>query len=207
MKRSAVFSPCGKFRHLLIRRWVDDLPLLVMGLLNPSVANDEKDDPTARKGIGFARELGYGGMVFFNIFDYCATYPKDLKKAGYPNSPDADRYILEACAMGDGTVICGWGANARGLARPLEVIKLIMGAGYKPMALRLLADGVPEHPLMLPYVLRPEPLTCALYGLQPKQEIRQPAPELRGMVQGVLTALDDAPYSRAVSSFKGAAHE
>jgi hypothetical protein len=115
VKRSAVFSPCGKFRHLLIRRWVDDLPLLVFGLLNPSVANDEKDDPTARKGIGFARELGYGGMVFFNIFDYCATYPKDLKKASYPNSPDADRYILDACAMGDGTVICGWGAIARAM--------------------------------------------------------------------------------------------
>lgn len=176
MRRDAIFSACGMFRHLLIRQWDESLPMQVFGLLNPSKASADVDDPTSRKCVGFARELDYGGMVIFNAYDYCATYPKDLKKAGYPNSPDADSYILKACAMGDGTVVCGWGANARRLSRPQEVIKLIVSAGYKPMVFRVLADGVPEHPLMLPYVLKPKPLTCALYGLQAKKIAYPPVP-------------------------------
>lgn len=160
----AVFSSCGRFRSLLWDVWDEALPMLPWCLCNPSVAGQRdadgtmKDDPTWRKGRGFSERLGYGGMVFCNPWDFCATKFKDLRAAGYPVHPDNDRYILKACAMGDGKVVCAWGANARGLSRPVEVLRLIRSAGYKPMALRRLADGLPEHPLMLPY-------TCTLEAL------------------------------------------
>jgi len=166
MKQSATFTPCGQFRQQLLRVWDDTKPVLPFCLLNPSVAGKklpdgtEKEDPTSRKCIGFAQRLGYGGMVICNLYDYCATKPPELKRALYPRSPGADDWILQACAMGDGTVICGWGANARGLAMPGVVTWLLRAKGFKLKALRLLADGIPEHPLMLPY-------SCVPFDLLP----------------------------------------
>lgn len=155
MQRQAVFSDCGKFRYLHITEWDASKPKLVFGLLNPSTASAEAEDPTSNKTNGFAERLGYGGRVIFNAYAYKATDPKDLKRAGYPVGPENDRYILEAAAMGDGIVICGWGSNARGLSRPTAVLKLLRENGYKPMALRLSPDGTPWHPLYLPYTCTP----------------------------------------------------
>lgn len=153
----AEFSPCGQFRHLLVEVWDESLPLLPWVLFNPSQAGKAdangvvQSDPTARKGRGFSERLGFGGQVFANPYDYISTDPKGLRAAGYPISPDNDRYILKACAMGDGRVICAWGALGRGLSRPQEVLRLIRSAGFRPMALGFTADGLPRHPLMLGY--------------------------------------------------------
>ena len=157
MSLRAVFSECGNFRHILVDVWDASKPVLPWVLMNPSQAGKTGDDgaarsdPTARKGKGFSERLGFGGMVFANPYDYISTDPAGLKKAGYPVSPECDRYILEACAMGDGRVVCAWGALGRGLARPREVLAMIKRAGFKPMALGFTDDGLPRHPLMLAY--------------------------------------------------------
>lgn len=153
----AEFSACGRFRHLLWQVWDASLPILPWCLWNPSQAGrpgpdgKPRKDQTWTKGRGFSERLGYGGQVFCNPYDYIATNPKDLKKAGFPRSPEADEWILKACAMGDGKVVVGWGGLGRGLARPAEVLALIRGAGYQPMALGFTEDGLPRHPLMLAY--------------------------------------------------------
>lgn len=161
MRRESLFSPCGQFRYWLLRVWDDSLPILPWLLCNPSKAGrkdergEEIEDPTSRKGIGFSERLGCGGMIFVNPWAYCATKFADLRAAGFPIGPDNDRHILEACAMGDGRVICGWGANGRGLERPRRALALVLNAGYQTMALALTKHGDPVHPLMLSYTLKP----------------------------------------------------
>ena len=156
-KITAIFSDCGKFRYQLKIVWDEARPVLPWCLFNPSIAGQPgddgkvKSDPTARKGRGFSERLGFGGMVFTNPYAYISTDPKGLKAAGYPVGPDNDRYILDACAMGGGGVICAWGALGRGLSRPAEVLKMIRKAGFIPMALGFTSDGLPRHPLMLTY--------------------------------------------------------
>lgn len=148
----ARFSPCGRFRLLLWERWAASRPMLVWCLFNPSVAGqDGRTDPTWRKGRGFSERLGYGGQVFCNLFDFVATKPANLRAAGYPCSSGNDWAILEAAGMGDGTVVCAWGALARGLDRPREVVSLLAAAGARPVCLGTTDDGLPRHPLMLPY--------------------------------------------------------
>lgn len=152
----AVFSDCGRFRHLLWAVWDESKPILPWCLFNPSVAGQAgedglKPDNTWTKGVGFSKRLGYGGQVFCNPYDYISTDPDGLKAAGYPVSPDNDRFILQACGMGDGKVVCAWGALGRRLARPVEVLTLIRRAGFQTMALGFTGDGLPRHPLMLAY--------------------------------------------------------
>lgn len=153
----AVFSPCGGYRYQLRDSWDAALPVLPWILCNPSVAGavdgqgQVRSDPTARKGRGFSQRLGYGGLVFTNLFAYISTDPKGLKAAGYPVGPENDQHILEACALGDGGVLLAWGALGRGLERAREVERLVREAGYQPLCLGRTRDGLPRHPLMLGY--------------------------------------------------------
>jgi hypothetical protein len=162
MKRDATISDCGRFRYRLTREWDSALKPLVFIMLNPSTADAAEDDPTIRKCIGFATRLGFGGIEVFNLFAFRATKPADLRNAGYPIGPDNDSIItgrLEAMQAHErGYVICAWGANARNLNRPRELASYLALAGVRLRALRLLADGIPEHPLMLPYSCTPVPL-------------------------------------------------
>ncbi|WP_273456352.1 DUF1643 domain-containing protein [Nevskia ramosa] len=152
----ATFSPCGRFRYLLWDVWDDRKPMLAWCLFNPSTAGSILNgrmipDHTWTKGVGFSRKLGYGGQVFCNPYAYVATSPKDLKAAGYPIGPENDRYILDACRMGDGKVVCAWGGLGKGLAHPSEVLQTIRRAGFQTVALGFTTEGLPRHPLMLGY--------------------------------------------------------
>lgn len=158
---SAVFSECGAFRHLLRSWWDSSRPTLGVIAYNPSDAGRMGPegfvvgDPTARKIAGFADRLGFGGFVLGNLYDFIATKPLVLKRAGYPRSVECDAWLHTVVQESGGRVLCAWGTNARGLARPAEVLMLLRSLGAKPQALRIADDGIPWHPLMLPY-------TCTL---------------------------------------------
>lgn len=150
MKRSAVISECGKYRYILRRSWDISRPALGFVMLNPSTADADKDDPTIRKCIGFADRMGFGAIVVTNLFAHRATDPANLRRAGYPIGPDNDFWIEQGARESE-MVVAAWGANARNLDRPRQVLQLLTLHCKRPHALRLTADGIPCHPLMLPY--------------------------------------------------------
>lgn len=154
MKRSAVISECGAYRYVLGRDWDIARPLLGFIMLNPSTADADIDDPTIRKCIGFSERLGFGALRVVNLFAFRATKPAALKAAGYPVGPDNDTHTWGTLAACD-TIVCAWGVNARNLSRPQEVVSSLRAMRRTPKALKLTEDGIPCHPLMLPY-------TCTL---------------------------------------------
>lgn len=155
----AVLSDDGRYRYTLGRRWTNDLTAagLVFIMLNPSTATAEEDDPTIRRCIRFARDLGYGGLHVVNLYAYRATKPADLWKAADPVGPDNDRILTETMdrANREGRpVIAAWGTNAR----PDRVRHVLSLPGADSLtALRTTKDGHPSHPLYLPATLRPTP--------------------------------------------------
>jgi len=156
MNVSANISSCGKFRYHLTREWdlFEPTPLLFV-MLNPSTADDFQDDPTIRKCIGFAQRHGFGGIEVVNLFAYRATRPADLAAAGWPEGPRNRASILQAARRvrnAGGRVVAAWGANARKRYDVAdEVLAMLRKERIRVWALRLLDDGTPGHPLMLPY--------------------------------------------------------
>lgn len=155
----AVLSPCGKYRYRLWRRWGEEAPLCFI-MLNPSTADQDEDDPTIRKCIGFARRLGHGALEVVNLFAWRCTDPAGLRRAIDPGGPENDAAIAATLASVDakgGAVVCAWGANGfLELRRVAQVLRLIEDTpGLVPHALRINLDGTPAHPLMLPYHLKP----------------------------------------------------
>lgn len=161
MNRDAMFSQDGRFRYLLTRSWGRGATLLFC-MLNPSTADANVDDPTIRKCVGFAKRFDYKGIEVVNLFAYRATDPSWLPKAGWPVGPRNDEYLRSAFAS-HARFVCAWGSHAKSAAkRRAEVLALARTHCCAPYALRVNADGMPAHPLMLPY-------SCELveYGINP----------------------------------------
>ncbi len=157
IKRSADFSPCRTWRYTLIREWDDTLPRLLFVLLNPSTADAEHDDPTNRKGIGFARRWGYGAVVFVNLFAIRSPYPKRIREVDDPIGPDNDVYIKREVALARDVVVA-WGIHCQDAPshrdRPDRVLELL--APPPVYCMGTTKDAHPRHPLYLPYTTKLE---------------------------------------------------
>lgn len=161
----AVFSPDGTLRYWLTRELGGLRTLSICGL-NPSIANREKNDPTVRKEIGFAKRWGCGRLVKVNARAYIATDPKDMKramKAGVdvvgPDNADYVKRAAIAARDSGGIFVVAWGANLEDptLQRAYyQIIRLYV----MPMCLGTNHDGSPVHPLYIPYERELVEWTC-----------------------------------------------
>lgn len=149
MQRMAVISPCKTYRYLLGRDWDTGKPWGAFVMLNPSTADAEKDDPTIRRCISFARREGWGGLVVANLFAFRATSPKIMLAADYPIGPDNDTH-LEATLKDACAVICAWGINGAFMGRDAVFRNMSERLGVQTYALGFTKDGHPRHPLYLP---------------------------------------------------------
>lgn len=153
VEKTAVLSDDGRYRYVLSRSWGSGVPMVFV-MLNPSTADAEKDDATIRKCVGFARRFAYGGIVVVNLFALRSKDPKALAGAADPVGPDNDGWIKAECEVPERPIIVAWGANGRDYPeRVRRVLDLIAPKAVN--ALRVMDDGTPWHPLMLPYRCTP----------------------------------------------------
>jgi hypothetical protein len=164
MKTGAVFDRSRKYRYNLWREWDDSLPRVAFVMLNPSRADASINDQTITTCIGFAKNLGYGGMDVVNLFAYRSTEPGNLKLARDPVGKENDAYILEACSRADATIVA-WGNHGKLLERSIEVEKLL--AKQALLCFGITKQGHPRHPLYLKhstklfsYSVRFQPHSC-----------------------------------------------
>lgn len=162
IERSAVFSPCRRWRYQLRIQWgykhqgfVGKLINFIM--LNPSTADENVNDPTVERCQRRAMMLGYDGLIVTNLFALRSTDPQLLYQVHNPIGQDNDAHIMDAAAMSD-RIVVGWGIHGnRCRGRADEVLKLLSSCG-PVYALRITDDGSPEHPLYIPYDLKPVPI-------------------------------------------------
>jgi hypothetical protein len=145
----AVFSPCKKYRYTLWRLWADSPPAMFL-LLNPSTADEVKNDPTVERCERRARAMGFGGLVVCNLFAIRATDPRVMKRDLAPVGPENDRSILEHARQA-GMVIAGWGTHGAHLRRGELVRHLLKSNGIALHCLELTKEGHPKHPLYVGY--------------------------------------------------------
>lgn len=155
---SAILSADRTYRYVLTRVLDATNPLRACFImLNPSTADADADDPTIRRCIGFAKNLGVGFLDVINLFAFRATDPRALVSSfGDPVGHENDRYTIAVAANAD-IIICAWGANGFASNRAIEVVELLHAMGLGLSCLRLTRDGYPAHPLYLPSHLQPIP--------------------------------------------------
>ena len=79
----ATWSEDRKYRYSLIRRsgFVGDSMVLFI-MLNPSTADEDNNDPTIRRCVGFANRWGYDWLYICNLSPLRSTDPKGMIAAG-----------------------------------------------------------------------------------------------------------------------------
>lgn len=164
---SATISHCGAYRYRLDRYIANSGPVIAFNLHNPSTADGEQDDPTSRRGIGFARLWGASRLVFVNPWAGRATKPENLWKMADPVGPMNDYHIdevaREVLASG-GFFVFAWGAinpprhlKYATTARLHAVEKRIRMICPDVRALGVTKSGQPRHPLYMRADAKPEP--------------------------------------------------
>jgi hypothetical protein len=156
--RSAVLSPCRRYRYALYRRWAVG-PQALWVMLNPSTADESLDDPTIRRCIGFSKAWGYGGLAVGNLFALRATDPQSLYRDPDPVGPQNDVRLYNLIRESD-LVIAAWGNHGAYQGRGIIVRTFCQGW----QVLGLTKEGQPRHPLYLAAATRPirwlEPATA-----------------------------------------------
>jgi hypothetical protein len=153
---SATFSPCRTWRYSLSRDACGDAAggSVVFVGLNPSTADERRDDPTIRRCIGFARRWGFGQLDVVNLYAFCSTDPRVLRVAADAVGLENDRVLRQVLFRAD-LVVCAWG-NAADPRRAAEVLDWI-GA---PHCLGRTKHGSPRHPLYVRAATDPIPYTA-----------------------------------------------
>lgn len=149
---TAVLSDDGLYRYELTRG-ASDLPgsMALWIMLNPSVADAERDDPTVRKCVGFTLRWRLHGLAVVNLYALRSSDPDDLERAADPYGPENRAYLekwLSAPAVG--LVVAAWGA--RGRPRAVYEAKVMAAAHQRPLwCLGTTSGGQPRHPARLGY--------------------------------------------------------
>lgn len=160
IERKTILSDCRKYRFTLWREFKPDL-LLHEGFvnfigLNPSTADETKDDATIRRCIGYAKAWGYGALCMTNLFAFRATFPSDLRACAIPEGDGCYGWI-ENVAREAHLTICAWGTHGAFRDRGRKVATMLQHRGVRMFCLGLNGDGSPKHPLRLSKALKPVP--------------------------------------------------
>lgn len=143
----------ARYRYVLGRRWGAG-PTVLWVLANPSSADGERDDPTVRRCVSFARGHGAGGLLLVNLRAWRDADPGRLADVADPVGPGNDAAIGSALAATSGPVVVAWGVQ-RDAARVRTVLDLL---GERPiLCLGVTRDGHPRHPLYVAGTTRLRP--------------------------------------------------
>jgi hypothetical protein len=165
----AAFAPGRNWRYTLWRRWKwpdsgtimsgiparnDELNRMVAFIgLNPSTADEFKNDPTVTRCINFAKAWGYDGMIMLNLFAWRDTDPEKMKKATMPVGSRNDGVIQYLVQRVGKTIAC-WGNHGSYENRSCFVADLARSIPIDHLGLN--KSGQPKHPLYIPASTKPE---------------------------------------------------
>ena len=146
IERDTVFSPDRRYRYVLWREWglAAHSPYVMFVGLNSSTANEDENDPTIRRCIGFTKAWGFSALCMTNLFAYAARDPREMKRQSDPVGPENDVW-LERCAKDSSLIIIAWGVHGKYKDRDRAVERLL---SYRDLyCVGLTKDGHPRHPL------------------------------------------------------------
>ncbi|MCL6576102.1 DUF1643 domain-containing protein [Kyrpidia sp.] len=89
----------GPYRYSLTREWDASKPRVVFIMLNPSTADDDQDDNSVKRCIGFAKKWGFGSLEVVNLFAYRTPNPEKLSQVEDPVGMENREHIGCACKL------------------------------------------------------------------------------------------------------------
>lgn len=141
----------AQVRYVLSRAWAKG-PQVCWIMLNPSSADDKKDDPTIRSCIKHSKRLGFGSLIVVNLYPFRTASPRECQEIAEEDYGAALRYwdelgtnqdIIQDEAQTADKVIAAWGQSTWDDNWIDEMVD-----GIRPLyCLGTTKSGAPKHPL------------------------------------------------------------
>lgn len=160
-KREAHFSDCERYRYVLKIIWDETKPLCQFIGLNPSTADEMKDDPTIRRCKDFAKRWGCGGLLMTNVFALRETDPKKMMEHSSPNGGFQNYESILSAAAESSIIVAAWGQYGEYGQWGFHVTCLLENACHVVQCFKKTKNGQPYHPL---YMKANQPLIPFLHS-------------------------------------------
>lgn len=154
MKREAIFSPDRAYRYRLVRTWDSALATMCMVMLNPSKADERRDDPTTTFCMNIAKRDGFGRYIAVNLFALVGTDPQCLRRHRDPVGAHNVDHILWGIGQAN-RVIVAWGDGGRRNGLDHDVLRLIGHVQLHCFGVN--KSGTPRFPRAIPRIVEVVP--------------------------------------------------
>ena len=155
-ERTCSFSADRLYRYALEIRWDSGSLFTVIGL-NPSTADETKDDPTIRRCKDFAKACHCGALLMLNVFAYRSTDYRTLFTARDPVGPANSPGEIFGRAQDSKYIVAAWGQHSDRKWKYRYQPHAVANEIPRLDCFRVLQSGHPEHPLYLPKTCIPIP--------------------------------------------------
>jgi len=158
LPKGARFSPDRVYRYRLEREvapMANGTVCFIM--LNPSTADEEQDDPTIRRCMGYTKAWGFSRLVVVNLFAFRATDPRALRKVADPQGIENGQQIFLAAQAAE-LVVGAWGTHGSYRNQGRNTVEMLRHRHVAVYALALTKAGEPVHPLYQRAALKAEVL-------------------------------------------------
>lgn len=153
MIRQALLSKDKTCRFTLTRRWGNKPGFALWGMLNPSDADAEVDDPTVKRCINFSRAWGYDALRIVNLVPFRSPKPAvmldwyfagdEMPSMMHENREHWAREMAEA-----DIIIAAWGNVPDVLDSAASIFQTYASEARKQLwCLGRTKSGRPTHPL------------------------------------------------------------
>ena len=151
-KGSTIFSNDREYRYYLSRNinydlFIDHQNPAIFVMLNPSTADEVKNDPTITRCLNFARQWGNSKVIILNLYAYRATDPEIMKSHPEPVGKFNNLIIDKVLKLAT-DVVCAWGNHAD-YHRVKEFIEMAQKHKVNLWCLGINKNGSPKHPLYI----------------------------------------------------------
>ena len=158
-KSGAILSRDRQYRYILTRRVGSSPRAVTFIMLNPSTADETKDDNTITWCRRFAELQGFGRLYVTNLSPLRATHPREMLEAG-PEPPGVwkrnMKWVLKA-ALHSELVLIAWGNHGTRTNRVHKVLGALRREGHEIFCLEVTDRQQPRHPRGFPHGRSPVP--------------------------------------------------
>ena len=145
----AHFSPNRRYRYSLRRRVGFGNRVVAFCMLNPSTADEERNDPTVRRCIDYANRWGFGWLIVVNLAPFRSSQPEDMIAAG-PEPDDiweSNIAAIMAAAQESDLLVLAYGNHGVREDRAGRVLEVLAAGKVEAHCLGVTLQGQPIHPL------------------------------------------------------------
>lgn len=147
----AIFSDSMLYRYFLERNFAIGKGVCHFVMLNPSTADESKNDPTVARCCSYAQQWGFSKLWVTNIFPLRSTDPKGLYDHKFAKSvlKINESFIVNLSEDAD-LIIVAWGNHGMYLEQgPKILAKIVEISPGRVYNLGVTKTGCPKHPLYL----------------------------------------------------------